>query len=176
MTRALLYSFGLCLLGAALEGLFAGRGVKNRMSQLRVPAYAVPFWGWTIIGGLYYAICFAVTFRLLGEPPSTGRKAALTMLFAVMFLNAFWNYFFFRSRDLRQAFVVSLIYSAIACALFLVLVNVERTAAWFLLPYVLYLSYANIWATSSGSSTPVPRLAAPSHHFCSNETPQVSQF
>jgi hypothetical protein len=64
MTRAIVYSLAICVLGAALEGLFAGSGIKQRLANLRLPSYAVPFWGWMGIGGLYYLICFAILYRL----------------------------------------------------------------------------------------------------------------
>ena len=56
MTRAILFSLAICALGAALEGLFAGSGIRQRLATVRSPSYAVPFWGWMVIGALYYVI------------------------------------------------------------------------------------------------------------------------
>src|SRR6266404_2255732 len=86
MTRAIIYSLAICALGAALEGLFAGSGIRQRLANLRVPSYAVPFWGWMVIGGLYYVICFSVLYRLLLLPPSLGRTAAFALVGALMFI------------------------------------------------------------------------------------------
>ena len=110
-----------------------------------MPRYAVPFAGWIAIAVVYYVICFTVACRLLLTPLGNGRTAGLSLLAVVMFLNALWNYFFFRTRNLRHVMVLNVIYSAAACALFVVLLNVDRTAAWSFLPYVLYLGYANLW-------------------------------
>lgn len=146
MTHAIIYSLAICALGAALEGLFAGTGVKQRLDNLRLPSYAVPFWGWMVIGGLYYLICFAVLFRLFLLPSSTMRNAAFALLGAILFINALWNYFFFRTRNLFHAYLLGLPYSAIALTLFfLLLLRVDREAAWCLLPYILYLFYASVW-------------------------------
>ena len=95
----IIYSFAICALGAALEGLFAGSGIKQRLANLRLPSYAVPFWGWMVIGGLYYVICFSVLYRLFLLPSSPGRTAAFALIGAFMFINALWNYFFFRTRN-----------------------------------------------------------------------------
>jgi translocator protein len=146
MMRSVLYSLALCALGAALEGLFAGRGVKQRLASLRLPAYAVPFWGWMIIGGLYYVICFTVLYRLFLLSPVPGRSAAFALLGAMMFINALWNYFFFRTRNLFHAYLLGLPYSVIAISLFLLLLlRLDQIAAWSLLPYLLYLFYGNFW-------------------------------
>lgn len=144
--QAVCYSLAICVLGAVLEGAFAGSGVRQRLASLRLPSYAVPFWGWMVIGALYYTICFAVLYRLLLLPASTGRMVALALIATFMFVNALWNYFFFRSRNLRHAFFLGLAYSAVAISLFLLLLlRLDRTAAWIFLPYLLYLFYAALW-------------------------------
>jgi translocator protein len=144
---AIIYSLAICALGAALEGIFAGRGIKQRLATLRLPSYAVPFWGWMVIGGLYYVICFSVLYRLFLLPSSPGRTAAFALVGAFMFINALWNYFFFRTRNLLHAYVLGLPYSAVAISLFLwLLLRLDKVAAWCLLPYLLYLFfYANLW-------------------------------
>lgn len=144
--RALLYSLGMCLVGAVLETLFAGRDVRRRIKELRLPRFAPPFRAWIVIGVVYYAICFAVAYRLFGSAPTTSRNAALVLLALFMFVNALWNYFFFRSRNLEHAFRLGLLYSAIALVLFVLLfLRVDRVAAWCFAPYLAYLGYANVW-------------------------------
>lgn len=146
MTRALICSFAICALGALLEGLFAGSGIRQRLASLRLPSYAIPFWGWMVIGGLYYLTCFAILYRLFLLPPAPARSAAFALLGAMMFVNALWNYFFFRTRNLFHAYLLGWPYSVIAFSLFLLLLRgVDRAAGWFLLPYVLYLFYAGVW-------------------------------
>jgi len=146
MTRVTIYALVICLLGAALEGLFAGGGIRQRLASLRWPSYAIPFWGWMVLGVLYYAICFTILYRLLPRPPSVERSVAFVLLGAIMFINALWNYFFFRARNLFQAYLLGLPYGAIAVSLFfLLLLRVDRVAGWSLLLYLLYLFYANQW-------------------------------
>ena len=146
MTRAIIYSLAICAVGAALEGLFAGRGVKQRLANLRQPSFAIPFWGWMIIGGFYYLVCFAVLYRLFLLPPAPARTAAFALLGTMMFINARWNYFFFRTRNLFHTYLLGVPYNAIAFSLFLLLLSrVDRTTAWCFLPYMIYLFYANIW-------------------------------
>ena len=146
MSHRIIYSLAICALAAALEGLFAGPGVKQRLASLLLPPYAVPFWGWMVIGVLYYAICFAVLYRLFLLPASAGRLAAFGLIGTFMFVNALWNYFFFRSRNLFHAYLLGLPYCAVAVSLFLLLLlRLDRMAAWFLLPYLFYLIYASVW-------------------------------
>ena len=100
-----------------------------------------------VIGGLYYVMCFSILYRLFLLASSPGRTVAFGLIGAFMFLNALWNYFFFRTRNLFHAYVLGLPYSAIAISLFLLLLlRLDGVAAWCLLPYLLYLFfYANLW-------------------------------
>jgi translocator protein len=145
MTRALIYSLGACAVSVALEGVFAGSGIKQRLAEIRVPRFAPPLWGWIVIGGFYYIICFVVLYRLFSVAQPTPLRAwTLALLGGMMFINALWNYFFFRRRNLWHACVIGLPYWLIALVLFAVLLRVERLAALCLLPYLFYLFYASL--------------------------------
>jgi translocator protein len=170
--HALIYSLGVCALSVALEGIFAGGGIKQRLAELRVPRYVPPLWGWIVIGAFYYVICFVVLYRLLSMPATVAlRQWALAMLGGIMLINALWNYFFFRTRNLFHAFVIGLPYSGLAVVLFGVLLHLDRPAAWCFLPYILYLFYASrfgylIWklnqppAVETGAAD-VTRMSSP---------------
>ena len=78
-------------------------------------------------------------------PGSLARSIAIVLLGTVMFINALWDYFFFRTRNLLHAYLIGLPYSALATALFILLVRLDAIAAWCLLPYMIYLFYASVW-------------------------------
>ncbi len=146
MGHPLLYSLGACVVGAVLEGLFAGRGIKQRLAELRLPRFAPPLWAWVLIGLGYYMICFAVSYRLFSSSePAALTYTSLALLGGLMFVNAFWNYFFFRRRSPYHAFLVSVPYSLLAVLLFVVLLRTDLVAAGCLSPYIAYLLFGNIW-------------------------------
>jgi translocator protein len=144
MTSAVIYSIAACAVSIALEALFAGSGIKARFAELRLPRYAPPLWLWVIIGVFYYAMCLAVIYRLLSLTDAGPlRLWALALLGTIMLINALWNYFFFRTRNLFHACMISLPYTLIALALFPLLLRLDRVAAFCLLPYLFYLIYAS---------------------------------
>jgi len=159
VNRYLLYSLGICAISVALEGLFAGGGIKQRLAELRVPKFVPPLWGWIVIGLFYYVICFVVLYRLFSLPAAQAlRPWGLGVLGTIMFINALWNLFFFRTRNLFHAFLVGLPYAVLAIILFGVLLASDRVAAWFFFPYVLYLVYASrfgylIWKLNEPRAT-----------------------
>jgi len=160
ISPALVYALGACILSVVLEGVFAGSGIKKRLAELRAPSFAPPLWGWIAIGIFYYVICFLVLYRLLSLPGASPlRLWALALTGAVMFINALWNYFFFRTRNLFHAFLVGIPYTLLAVILFFVLLELDRTAAWMLLPYMVYLFYAgafgyHVWRLNPSVVTP----------------------
>jgi tryptophan-rich sensory protein len=144
--KALFLALGLCVVSAALEGLAAGPGIRQRLAELKRPRYAPPFPVWIAIGVLYYVICFGVSLRLLragvGMPLRAG---AFGLLLVLMAINIYWNVVFFRRRDLQASYFGFWPYLVVALVLLLALRAADPTAAWFFLPYVAYLGYAIWW-------------------------------
>jgi tryptophan-rich sensory protein len=140
---ALLIAFAICVISAMLEGLFAGKGVKAFIANLRTPSYAPPFWVWIIIGVFYYIISFLISYQVLRHSGDSFLKAvSLALLLAMMGINAVWNYVFFRAHNLFLSFFAFIPYPLLAIGLFACLLQFEPLAAWMFLPYLAYLNYA----------------------------------
>ena len=146
MNRAAWLALAACIVSAALEGLFAGRGVKQYMTSLRMPRFAPSMPVWYVIGALYYIACFVVLYRLLDQPPTQpNRTTALALMLVLMSINAFWNYIFFRARNLFAVMLTNFVYTIIALALMASLLSTDRIAALIFAPYLVYLIFANFW-------------------------------
>ena len=148
-------TLAICAAAAAFEGILAGRGVKQRFVQLHMPRLSPPLNIWIIIGTAYYVICFVVLYRLLMLRPASLRTAALGLVLMVLLTNAFWNYLFFRLRSLRLSFIAGVLYSFVALGLLTLLCKLDRVAAWVLLPYAVYLFYANWWGYALWRTNPM---------------------
>lgn len=143
ITYAVLISLAICVASAILEGIGAGRDVKGFFARLRQPRFSPPVWVWYIIGVIYYVACFFVSYRILRqEDDDSVIYLALTFLLVFMSINAFWNFVFFRFRNMFYAFMITLPYIPVAVGLFVSLWQFDRTAAFVFLPYLFYLVYA----------------------------------
>ena len=143
--KSAVIAFIICAIAAALEGAAAGPGVKKRLASLRVPRWALPFRAWVVVGGIYYLLCFAVLFRLLRVPSSQLQTTALTMTLGLMAANAAFNFVFFRRANLYVSFLFFFPYSALAVALFVLLLQVDLISAGIFGPYLVYFVYATAW-------------------------------
>lgn len=143
---AILVSFGVCALAAALEGVCAGNNVKSFFATLRFPRHSPPLWLWTIIGGIYYLVFFFVIYRLLRlNSYSTFTYAVLALISFMMIVNGLTNYIIFRAHNLRLSFIVGALFPLMDAALFISLTQLDEPAAWALTPYLLYRIYAVWW-------------------------------
>lgn len=131
----------ICLAAAALEGIMAGHGVRERLASLRMPSYSPSFPLWIVIGVAYYAICFFVLRQLL----TRNFTVSLLLLLLILLANAFWNYLFFRKGDLRASFIAFIPYAILVAILVASLINSYPLGAILLLCYCTYLIYAASW-------------------------------
>jgi tryptophan-rich sensory protein len=148
VTRPALTALAICAVAAALEGLFAGRGTRRHLEQLRQPRYSPPFGLWVGIGLCYYAICYVLLVRLLSMPLSSLWRATFATLIALMVGNAGWNLVFFRLKDLEASVAVMIVYAGLASILAVLIGLLDPASMWVFSPYLLYLAYAIWWVLS----------------------------
>ena len=150
-TYALITSAIVCVFAAGLEGLCAGKNVKSYFAELKQPRYSPPLWVWTIIGGLFYVTFFFVLYRVLRQENQTAlRTATIILILVMMLLNALWNYFFFRARKLFISLASAALAPLMDLALLICLINLNRVAAWALIPYLIYRVYSLWWVYRLG--------------------------
>lgn len=143
---AVLISFVVCGIAAALEGLCAGRNVKAFFASLRMPPFSAPLWVWSIIGGGYYIIFGFILYRLLRlDINSRLWSVAIALVVLMMILNALANYVIFRARNLYLSYIIGAWYPLLDVSLFLCLLSLDRVAAVALIPYLVYRIYGVWW-------------------------------
>jgi tryptophan-rich sensory protein len=144
---AILISLGVCGIAAALEGACAGRNVKSYFSRLKSPPYSPPLWVWYIIGVLYYGTFFLVVYRILTRGNNSSlANMTLALVLAMMLANALWNYLFFRAQKLFVSVLVTFLAPIMDLLLLVCLIQLDRVAAWALIPYLMYRVFSLWWA------------------------------
>jgi tryptophan-rich sensory protein len=132
------------ILGVMSEAICAGKDPIGVMRRLHQPRWALPMAAWYVVGVLYYAMCFAVVYRM--EKSLTGRSTPLTLIGAMMLANGAWNFIFFRPRALRWSFWFYAPYILLVTALICALWSIDRVSATLLIVYSAYLPYALAWS------------------------------
>ena len=145
MSLSIIGAAALCLVAAALEGILAGRGVRERLADLRQPRYSPPFAVWVGIGVAYYVIAAVVLTRVLDAPASRLRWTALLLITVLLLMNALWNLAFFRLKHLAAAVAIAVMYVPVALWLLFLLMRLDTIGASVFVVYVIYLGYAVWW-------------------------------
>lgn len=123
---------------AVVGGLAAG-GAQGTYSSLDLPPYAPPSWlfgpVWT---GLYVMI--GVAGWLLWRAEGWGR--ALTLWTGQLILNLGWTPLFFAAGRYGWALVEIVVLALVLVATIAASWRVSRIAAWLLIPYLVWVSFA----------------------------------
>ena len=129
--------FGTALVGGSGLDWYAG---------LDKPPFLVPLRVFYLVGFLYYALFAVVVYRILArvEDPR-GRAVSFGLTVGVMLLNELWNYGFFGLRSTLAGFLGIAVFLVPLTALVVVLRTYERTSAWLLVPYYLWVLYDLAW-------------------------------
>lgn len=143
---AILFSLGICVLAAALEGVCAGRNVKQFFATLKFPRYSAPLWIWSIIGGLYYVIFWFVLYRLFRLTTNSPLwYATLALMLFMMTVNGLSNYVIFRAKNLWLSYMIGNVFPIMDVVLLVCLVQLDTVAARSVVPYLIYRAYAVWW-------------------------------
>jgi translocator protein len=129
--------FGTALVGGSGLEWYAG---------LAKPRFLVPLRVFYRVGFLYYALFAVVLYRVLARIDDLrGRALSFALTVGVLPLNELWNYGFFGLRSTLAGFLGIAVFLAPLTALVVALRTYERTSAWLLVPYYLWVLYDLAW-------------------------------
>lgn len=134
----------LCFAVAALGGAVTVPNIPVWYAALNKPSFVPPNWvfgpAWTVL----YAMMAAAVW-LAWRAAGPGRRGAPIGLFLVQLaLNALWSQLFFGAHLLLPALIdIALLWIAIVATI-VAFWPVSRTAAFLLLPYLAWVSFASL--------------------------------
>lgn len=130
--------------GVIVETVCSGKKPGDVMKKLRQPSWALPMAAWYVVGVSYYAMCFAIVYRIT----ASGKEVAvpLALIAGMMLANAGWNLIFFRLRALRWSLWFYAPYILLVAVLIYALWSIDKVSASLLLVYSAYLPYALVWS------------------------------
>lgn len=138
---------------AAAVGGFASRDAGGFYGALTKPAWAPPGWLFAPVWSALYVLMGVAAWLVWRVRPATAadrasRQRGLALFVVQLVLNALWTWLFFAWRQGAAAFgEIALLWLAVAVTTWY-FGRVRRLAAWCLVPYLLWVSYATAltWA------------------------------
>lgn len=135
-------SIAIPLLAGAIGSVFTAKSVSTWYATLAKPAINPPNW---LFGPVWTAlyIMMGIALYIVWEAKREKRKA-FTLFGTQLALNAFWSILFFGMRQPFYAFIEIIALWAAILMTIISFYKVKRTAAYLLLPYILWVSYAAV--------------------------------
>jgi translocator protein len=145
LVRWALFVMPVILLLGFLSGAVAGSGEDNRwFAELVKPAAQPPGWvfgfAWTILY-LMIGLAFAMILHARG---ARQRGLAIGLFLGQFILNLAWSPIFFGQHQVTTALYLIVGIFLVALATTLIFGRIRKAAAWLMVPYLAWLSFASI--------------------------------
>ena len=152
-----------------LLGFASGRAVPTGSENawylaLQKPSATPPGWVFPVAWTSLYILMGLAVAMILHARGAAGRGPALT-LFAVQFLlNLAWTPLFFGMHRVGAALLVIAAMLALAIVTTVLFWRIRRGAAWLMVPYLVWISFAGVLTWRIGQLNPQAETLVPAAH------------
>lgn len=117
----------------------------NTYSQVVLPSFAPPSWLFPIVWTILYILMGIASFLIYRtQAPAGLRLRAFWLYGAQLVVNFIWPLIFFSLQQYLAALICILLLLALIGATMVAFSKINKTAAWLMLPYLLWVSFAGI--------------------------------
>lgn len=152
----------LVVLLGFLSGFSAQGGSNNRWyAALAKPTLTPPDWVFPVAWTMLYVLMGVALAIVLNARGARGRGIAIALFAAALALNLVWTPIFFGAHRVGLALLVIVAMLAAGMAATFAFGRIRPLAAWLMLPYLIWISFAGVLNWSIGRLNPDAELAAP---------------
>jgi tryptophan-rich sensory protein len=147
MKRAagIVVSIAACELAGIIGSVFTTPSIPGWYAGIAKPSFNPPNWifgpVWTLLYALMGLAAYLVYEKGFKRPEV---KKALAVFAAQLLLNALWSIVFFGAHMILGAAVVIVLLWAMILATILLFTKISKTAAYLLVPYILWVTFAAV--------------------------------
>ncbi|QLC21004.1 tryptophan-rich sensory protein [Parasphingopyxis sp. CP4] len=134
----------LIVLIGSLAGALSGSGDTSWYAALEKPSFQPPPYLFGIVWPILYALMAFALVNVIQARGSRWRGIAIGLFVAQLLVNLLWSPIFFGMHQVSFAFFWILLMIGLAVATTVVFARVRRVAAWLMLPYLAWISFAAV--------------------------------
>jgi translocator protein len=125
--------------------MFTGPSIPGWYAGLVKPPFNPPNWLFGPVWTLLYALMGIAAYLVYEKGRKEPKVRKALIIFAVQLaLNALWSPVFFGAHALLGAAVVIVLLWAMILASIVLFSKISKAAAWLLVPYILWVSFATV--------------------------------
>ena len=138
------YVFWIVLteLVGALAGFLSREGTELYQASVLKPALTPPGWIFPVVWGILYLLMGIAAARIALLQESGAQRAALRVYGLQLAVNFIWPLLFFNLQAFGAAFLWLVLLFALIVWMILSFRELDKAAAWLLLPYLLWTAFA----------------------------------
>jgi len=146
-----------------LSGRLSNSGFGNPwFDALAKPGWFPPGWLFGLVWSILYILIGLALAQILHARGAQGRVLAVGVFLLQLGLNLFWSPLFFALHQVTAAFWLIVLILVLASATTVLFSRIRKTAAWLMLPYLGWLTFATILAYEMDRLNPdAERIVAP---------------
>ncbi|MCX9082092.1 MAG: tryptophan-rich sensory protein [Candidatus Methanoperedens sp.] len=143
--KKLIFSIFICLFAGFIGSYFTTPAIPTWFATLQKPSFAPPNWVFAPVWTSLY-IMMGISLFLVWQKGREDKtvKAAIYLFAGQLVLNALWSFVFFGLRSPLLGLIEIIILWIAILATIMSFMKVSRTAAYLLIPYFLWVSFASI--------------------------------
>ena len=128
-----------------LSGTMSGSTADNAWYQtLLKPDIQPPGWVFGVVWPTLYLMMGLALAMVLNAPGARDRNVAIALFLSQFVINLTWSPIFFGAHQVTTAFFIILVMLGVAIATTFVFARVRKAAAWLMVPYLVWISFAAI--------------------------------
>ncbi len=172
--QALILAFWILTaeMAGIIGSIFTVKNIPTWYASLAKPAFNPPAWVFGPVWTTLFLLMGIAAFLVWQKGPSRKDvKVALTIFGLQLVLNTFWSIIFFSLHSLGWAFLELIVLWLVILANIIVFAKISKPAAWLLLPYILWVSFAGLlnftlWQLNSKPATPEAAFCTQEAKLC----------
>ena len=141
--KSLIKNLAIPLLVGALAGFLTNADVKEFMATAQKPVFMPPGWVFPVAWTILYALMGFAAY-IIDNTVSPRKNRALTLYYIQLFFNFVWSFIFFSSGNYLFAFIWIIILWLLIIATILEFKLIKSRAAYFLIPYLIWVTFAAV--------------------------------
>ncbi len=128
-----------------LSGTMSGSTAENAWYKALIkPAIQPPGWVFGVVWPTLYVMMGLALAMVLHARGTRIRTAAIGLFLLQFVINLTWSPIFFGQHEVTAAFFIILVMLGVAIATTFAFARVRKAAAWLMVPYLVWISFASI--------------------------------
>ncbi|MEP7254479.1 MAG: TspO/MBR family protein [Ferruginibacter sp.] len=133
----------LCLALGLLSGFSTVESINNWYRFINKPTWNPPDWLFGPVWTLLYVL-MGIAVALVWHTPHQNKKTAIIFFASQLVLNLAWSFIFFNLHAIGWAFTEIMIMLVLIAITIAVFYKISKPAAWLMLPYLIWVSFATV--------------------------------